>query len=707
MDFKRLFPVLLIGLAIIILWPRLMIFIGEQLGYDMTARPTAGAIDPATGTPAVSPAIDLPASGLPAAGNPADPLAVPTPSAQTPGGWSVAPKTMVIADDAALGSTKKFETPDDFAIQLVTTPRGAGVASVTLNAYRATLRDEKPYTFEAIEQDSPLAPYIRPLATRQLILNGQTLDISSVVWREVERTSSDISQTVVYAIDILKNDQPALEVRKTFDVYTRKAGAPANIEDGRLGYEVGVTYRLINKTGEPVDAAISFNGMQPPPSESERASDAYFQVGWKSKNHTVAESTMVVSLKDQPRELLDEEEAIPQWIGASTTYFSAFIRPDQATGQVFASAAGRLLNPGAASRVVELLIRTKPVTVAAAGESTVKFWSYFGPRKREILSNAFYGSDAIRYDPALVIKQGPCGFCTFEWIVGILFAVLKAFHAVVRDWGLSIIGLVILVRLLLHPITRKSQLSMLKMSKLGPEFEKLKKKYGDDKQELARAQMQLMKQHGAGPLMGCLPMFLQMPIWIALWQALNSTFELRHEPFLYGLTWIKDLSKPDHLIDFANFGWKPVNLPFNMVFSGLNVLPIVLGITYYISMKITPQPKAMTPEQESQQKMIKWMTVLMFPTLFYGSPSGLCIYILTSTIIGIFESKHIRKQFERMEQEASKLKIAEGEVVTVGAGRVKPVKVGWFGRLQERAEQMQRELERQRQNQQKQRKRRK
>src|SRR5437870_6620714 len=100
---------------------------------------------------------------------------------------------------------------------------------------------------------------------------------------------------------------------------------------------------------------------------------------------------------------------------------------------------------------------------------------------------------------------------------------------------------------------------MMKMSKMGPEMEKLKKKYGDNKDELNKAMMQLYKEQGFTPILGCLPMFLQMPIWIALWSALQSTFELRHAGFLrFGpvhLTWISDLSQPDHLIQLAH----PIN----------------------------------------------------------------------------------------------------------------------------------------------------
>ncbi len=125
-----------------------------------------------------------------------------------------------------------------------------------------------------------------------------------------------------------------------------------------------------------------------------------------------------------------------------------------------------------------------------------------------------------------------------------LVDLLRIFHFFLRDWGLSIIALVVLVRAILHPITKHSQVSMLKLQKMGPELERLKKKYGDDKEALAKAQMEMHKEMGITPFLGCLPMFLQMPIWIALYSALQNDIALRQAPFLWGLTWIHDLARP-------------------------------------------------------------------------------------------------------------------------------------------------------------------
>src|SRR5690606_3895018 len=137
-------------------------------------------------------------------------------------------------------------------------------------------------------------------------------------------------------------------------------------------------------------------------------------------------------------------------------------------------------------------------------------------KSRELLKNDYYSAGELRYDETLKSPFG-CTWCVFQPVVDVLVWLLSTFHFVLRDWGLAIIALVVVVRLLLHPITKKSQRSMMRMSKLGPEMERLKKKYGDDKEAMAKAMGEFYREHGMASLpLGCLPMLLQTPIWIAL-----------------------------------------------------------------------------------------------------------------------------------------------------------------------------------------------
>jgi YidC/Oxa1 family membrane protein insertase len=155
---------------------------------------------------------------------------------------------------------------------------------------------------------------------------------------------------------------------------------------------------------------------------------------------------------------------------------------------------------------------------------------------------------------------------------------------------------------------------------------------------------------GFTPILGCLPMFIQMPIFIALWRALQTTFELRQAPFLYffgiHFSWIHDLSQPDGLVKFAS----PIPLIFGMSISAINILPLAMAVVTFINQKyFTPKPAAASPEQEQQQKMMMWMT-LVFPFMFYTFPSGLNLYYLTSTTLGIIESKIVRNHIKRADE---------------------------------------------------------
>jgi YidC/Oxa1 family membrane protein insertase len=328
----------------------------------------------------------------------------------------------------------------------------------------------------------------------------------------------------------------------------------------------------------------------------------------------------------------------------------------------------------------------------------------FGPRQRTLLNNDYYAAFPIAFDKTLVLSSGPCAACTWDWLVNLLVKLLVFFHMILRDWGLAIIALVVLVRLLLHPITKRSQIAMAKLGKMGPEMERLKKKHGDNKEELTKAMFELQKQQGVGPYLGCLPMFLQMPIWIALWQALWTTFELRQAPFLWGYTWIHDLSKPDHLIEFPFPLFSSVW--FLPTISGINILPILMGVVFWLQMKIQPKPAAMTPEQAQQQKMMLIMMPFLFPLMLYSGPSGLNLYIMTSTLLGIIEAKIVRDHIKQKEEAEKAGRVivdagrkfkgggGGGQSKPKGAAPEKPRGIwGWFAELQERAEQIRREAE--------------
>jgi YidC/Oxa1 family membrane protein insertase len=261
----------------------------------------------------------------------------------------------------------------------------------------------------------------------------------------------------------------------------------------------------------------------------------------------------------------------------------------------------------------------------------------------------------------LYLISGCCSFCTFAWLADAILWLLTFLHdRVVFDWALAIIVLVAMVRLALHPITRHSQIQMARVTKgmaaIKPELEALQKRHASDPKRMQQEQLRLYREKGVNPagcVGGMLPTFLQMPIWVALYAVLYFAFELRQSPAFFGVFqqfggwgFLGDLSAPDHFIEFREplFTW-PVS------FESINVIPLVMSLVFWLQQKYMAPPNTgnLTPEQEQHQKMMKWMSVILFPIMLYAAPSGLTLYIMTSTCVGIIEGRRVRAQIQRMD----------------------------------------------------------
>jgi YidC/Oxa1 family membrane protein insertase len=185
-----------------------------------------------------------------------------------------------------------------------------------------------------------------------------------------------------------------------------------------------------------------------------------------------------------------------------------------------------------------------------------------------------------------------------------------------------------------------------------PEVQEIRKKYAKEPLEMHRKMAEVQKKYGVGHsamLMGMLPMMVQMPIWIALYGAIYASIDLRGASFLP--FWITNLSAPDALVRF-----RALNVPFFGRIDSLNLLPILMGIAFYLQQKLTPSQTAAStdPQVAQQQKIMMIMMPIMFPLILYNSPSGLNLYIMASTFFGVIEQyvikKHIREKEQAKEQ---------------------------------------------------------
>lgn len=219
---------------------------------------------------------------------------------------------------------------------------------------------------------------------------------------------------------------------------------------------------------------------------------------------------------------------------------------------------------------------------------------YAGPKKLEYLS-------ALGESGREIVDYGMFSFLAFP-----MLKLMNWFHEIFKNWGVAIILLTLLVRIITLPLAIASFRSMKNMQKLQPELAKLRERYKDNKEKIQMETMRLMKENNANPMLGCLPLFLQMPVFFALFQLLQNSIELFQAPFIL---WIHDLSLKD---------------PYY-------VLPVLMGITMFIQQKITPSQ--MDP---AQQKAMLIMPVI-FSAMMMGLPSGLTLYIFVSTLFGILQ----------------------------------------------------------------------
>ncbi len=319
--------------------------------------------------------------------------------------------------------------------------------------------------------------------------------------------------------------------------------------------------------------------------------------------------------------------------------------------------------------LTELL--SERIEVGEGTSADLSFGVYAGPVSKQILAGAQRNPvlDALDLDALRVYQIGMCGICTFQWLAQGLLWLLGFFHMIVSDWAIAIIILVICVRAILHPITKKSQVSMMRfgkqMQRVAPKQKKIQERYKNDPQKMREEMMRLMREERVNPAgaLGCLPMLLQSPIWIALYAMVYFAFPLRHEPAFYGLfqsltggswTFLNDLASPDHFYEWGGNFQIPLIGGLMGPITGLNILPLLMGVVFFIQQKyLTPPTSAtLSPEQQQTQKIMKVMLVVMMPVFLYNAPAGLTLYIMTSSTLGILESRYIRSHVDKMDLES-------------------------------------------------------
>ncbi|MHC5541608.1 membrane protein insertase YidC, partial [Singulisphaera rosea] len=332
-----------------------------------------------------------------------------------------------------------------------------------------------------------------------------------------------------------------------------------------------------------------------------------------------------------------ENTTLPlHFAGVENQYFAAFLEPfpapktneDRWDREAFATVIdARPDAPQKADISVEIV--SKPVKFGPNRTVSQSYRIYTGPKTIESLTP--YGAEGL----ASYRKYQWIGIPGAAWLsMNVIAPLLDRIYALTAqvsqlfggktgNYGIAIILLTLLVRMFMFPLGRKQALAAKKMQDLQPLMKELQEKYKDDKERQTRETLGLYKKHGVNPVGGCLPALIQLPIFVGLWQALNNSVHLRHASFLY----IQNLAAPDMLFRF------PTELPFLGQY--FNLLPLLVVSLMIVQTKLFAPP-ATTPEAEMQQKMMKYMMVVM-GFMFYKVPSGLGLYFITSSTWQICE----------------------------------------------------------------------
>jgi YidC/Oxa1 family membrane protein insertase len=298
------------------------------------------------------------------------------------------------------------------------------------------------------------------------------------------------------------------------------------------------------------------------------------------------------------------------WVAYEEPYFMAAIANE--SGNTLAAKGTTL--PDGEIRVSYL---TPSLNVRPFERVAKNFTLYLGPRDLYVLKGL-----QKKLEKAI-------NFGWFDIIAKPLLVTLRFFNKYVSNYGVSIILLTILVKILFWPLTRKSYQSMKEMRKLQPMMAKIREKHKNNKQEMQKQLMSLYKTYKINPMGGCLPMLVQIPVFFAFYRILPSSIELRHAPFVL---WINDLSAPERLLSFS------FKIPFMAPPYGIPVLTLLMGASMFLQQKMTP-----SPGDPAQAKMMMLLPIV-FTFLFINFPSGLVLYWLVNNLLSIAQQYRINRQ---------------------------------------------------------------
>lgn len=495
-------------------------------------------------------------------------------------------------DDFSVPGSTPEVTPttvsDDSSGQLIRVV--TDVLDLTINTKGGNLEQALLLAYdETLNSETPLA----------LLQNNQqrTYTIESGLFGKNGFDSSKNGGKPVYQVDQMRyelGDQDSLNVDLKY-VSENGVALTKRYSFKRNDYLINVEYLIDNQSTEVFEANFSGKIVR------DRSVDPSSQTSMGMQSYL----GMVLSSEQEPYEKIDFDDMLESpvnqqiqggWLAFIQHYFISAWIPDSEVMQTYQT---RVKNG------LYLMGYISPATTVQPGEQgQVGGQLYVGPKIIDRLEQA-----ASRLD--LTVDYGWLFFVAYP-----LFLLLDFLHGLVLNWGLAIILVTVVVKALFFKLSAASYRSMANMRRVAPKLQALKEQYGEDRQKMSQAMMDLYRKEKINPLGGCLPILVQMPVFIALYWVLLESVQLRHAPFFF---WIHDLSVKDPYF----------------------VLPILMGISMFIQMQLNP-----TPPDPMQARIMKIMPVMM-TVFFLWFPSGLVLYWLVNNILSIAQQWYITRQIEK------------------------------------------------------------
>ncbi len=492
-----------------------------------------------------------------------------------------------------LGATSPITVNTD-TVQAVIDEKSGDLRGMTLNQYNSAadeqqkfvlLADGKPLTYIAQSElvDANGKNWLEGLTfssvQKNYTLSGDTLEVKLSA-----QAANGVNIDKVYTF---RKNSYLVDVR--FDVKNT----------GSAPIQVGTNYQVVRDNSKPEGEGwfmSSYNG----PVVYTPDSDQFQKVKYSDLDDDFQTG------KDTAEY---QRKATGGYVGMIQHYFvSAWIMQPQEGSNICEKAACTVNMKKRSDNLYSSGVNVAPVQVAAGGSQSFGAQLYAGPQITSILKTVSPKFELTKDYGRVHIFAAP------------LFALLNWLHSLIHNWGWAIIVLTIIVKAILYPLNNKAYRSMAKMRTVAPKMEALKKQYGDDKMGLQQAMMKLYRDEKINPLGGCLPMLVQMPIFIGLYWMIFLSVELRQAPWL---GWITDLSRPD---------------PFF-------ILPILMAATMWFQTTLNPPPSDPT-----QAQMMKIMP-LMFSVMFFFFPAGLVLYYVVNNLLTIAQQWHINRQSEKLATE--------------------------------------------------------